>query len=166
MKYGSKMDKNINTNYYGDLVVTTTFSVDHPNYIGKHLRFRRVGNNILILIIIGAAGTAFYRPEWLIIGIPIALGAAIWTFFNERTIREINTDLDSEPIEVEGVVKKERESLKPGHYPYPRGFVDLENHKDIFRADITFIRRVHVGQKVRFICTPKLKFVKAWQLVG
>lgn len=153
------------TNYYGDLVVTTIFRVDHPNYIGKHLRFRRIGSYILITILFGAIATLFYISEWLILSIPLGVGAGIWLFINERTIRNINKDLESEPIEVEGVVKKEGESIKPGRNRYPRGFVNLEGHKEVFRADITFIRRIHVGQKVRFICTPNLKFVKAWQLL-
>lgn len=156
------------SNYYGDLVVTTTFSVDHPNYIGRHLRFRRIGNNILIIIILGVIAVAFYISVWLtgvIACILVALGAGIWLFFNERAIREINKDLESEPKEVEGIIKVERERLKPGHYPYPGGIVILENFNDMFKVDVTFVRRISKGQRVRFIYTPKLKFIKAWQLL-
>lgn len=159
------MATNSRNNYYGDLVVTTTFSIDHPNYIGKHLHSRRKGSNILILITLAATGAAFYMTNFIIAGI-IAFMAGSWCFFNEKTIREINKDLESETVEIEGVVKKESEWVGFGVYPRTRGrgYVTLEDNKDTFRVDVTFVRRINVGQKVRFIYTPKFKFVKAWQL--
>lgn len=160
--------------FFGDLTITTTFSVDHPNYIGRYLRNHRIGDFVLLTIALGfATPVSFWNQElyfaygygFYYLAVPIILGCSIWIYRNERKIKQINQDLSLEPKEVEGMIKVERERTSPGHYPYPGGFCILEDDNTKYKVDVTFIRRMEKGYKVRLIYTPNLKFVQAWQQI-
>lgn len=99
------MQENTNS-YFGELHVTTTFMVDNPKYIGRHIRNLKIGNVVLLAIgLIAIGGTLHLKWEIILTGL-IVVGIAVWGCFNIVKIRNFGKDLDSEPLEVIGVVKK------------------------------------------------------------
>lgn len=145
--------------YFGELYVTTTFMVDNPKYIGRHIRNLKIGNVVLLFIgLIAVGGTLYLKWEIILTGLVIT-GIVVWGYFNSLKIRNFGRDFDSEPLEIIGVVKKRK------YKTYPACEIELEGVKEKFKTDAGFIRKTKIGDKVRFLYTPTLKLVKAWQTV-
>ncbi len=153
------MTQDSSNSYFGELYVTTTFMVDNPKYIGRHIRNLKIGNLVLSVIgLIAIGGTLYFKWEIILTGLVI-VGIIVWGYFNSLKIRNFCKDFDSEPLEIIGVVKKRK------YIYYPACEIELEGIKEKFKTDAGFIRKTKIGDKVRFLYTPTLKLVKAWQLV-
>lgn len=145
--------------YFGELYVTTTFMVDNPKYIGRHICNLKIGNVVLWGIgLIAIGGTLYFKWEIILTGLVI-VGIIVWGYFNTLKIRNFGKDLNSEPLEVIGVVRNRK------YTTYPACEIELEGIKEKFKTDAGFIRKTKIGDKVRFLYTPTLRLVKAWQTV-
>lgn len=153
------MTQDSTDSYFGELYVTTTFMVDNPKYIGRHIRNLKIGNVVLLAIgLIAIGGTLYLKWEIVLTRIIIS-GIVVWGYLNTVTIRDFGKDLDSEPLEIIGVVKKRK------YTTYPCCEIELDGVREKFKTDAGFIRRTKIGDKVRLLYTPTLKLVKAWQTV-
>jgi hypothetical protein len=171
MKFGNK--QKVLSNFDDELIITSTFNVNHFNYIGKRLKaMRKIQYIILLFACIPFLAFPFFPNVFLelfnmlVFFLPYSILMVIvllWfmslvilsLYYIEKKIREYTKELQLDTLVTEGLIKSESSNIHGG-------YVELENFSEKFLVDATFIRRTQKGQRVRIIYTPHLKLVKAW----